>query len=316
MSIKPVRVQAHVHGKSLGKRIWQHRVIYLFILPAVVWFLIFNYYPMYGLLLAFKNYKYNLGILGSPWVGVKWFRKFLLDRSFWQIIRNTLSISVLKLVFGFPMPIILALMLDSLRNQKFKRVIQTISYMPHFISWVVVSAMLTKLLSPYGGLVNEVRKMLDPNAQSIFYMGQRSFFLPMVILSDIWKGVGWGSIIYLAALSGIDPTLYEAAAIDGARRGQMIRHITLPCLVPTAIILLIMNLGGILNVGYEQMLLLSTTPTQDIAEVIDTYVLRKGLSSGGQSYATAIGMTKSVISLLLVATVNQIAKTVSDVSLW
>ena len=218
MSIKPVRVQAHVHGKSLGKRIWQHRVIYLFILPAVVWFLIFNYYPMYGLLLAFKNYKYNLGILGSPWVGVKWFRKFLLDRSFWQIIRNTLSISVLKLVFGFPMPIILALMLDSLRNQKFKRVIQTISYMPHFISWVVVSAMLTKLLSPYGGLVNEVRKMLDPNAQSIFYMGQRSFFLPMVILSDIWKGVGWGSIIYLAALSGIDPTLYEAAAIDGAAR--------------------------------------------------------------------------------------------------
>lgn len=316
MRKKSERLQTIGCNASLGRRIWQHRVIYLFILPAIIWFLVFCYYPMFGLLLAFKNYKYNLGIIGSPWVGLKWFRKFLLDRSFWQIIRNTVKIGALKLIIGFPMPIILALLLDSLRNQKFKRIIQTISYMPHFISWVVVAAMLNKILSPYGGLLNDLRKMINPEAEAIYYMGQKSFFMPMLILSDIWKGVGWGSILYLAALSGIDPTLYEAAAIDGARRSQMIRHITLPCLVPTATILLIMNLGNILNVGYEQILQLSTTPTEDIAEVIDTYVIRKGLSGGGQSYATAIGMTKSVITLILVTVVNKLAKKTTGVSLW
>lgn len=316
MRKKSERLQTIGCNASLGRRIWQHRVIYLFILPAIIWFLVFCYYPMFGLLLAFKNYKYNLGIIGSPWVGLKWFKKFLLDRSFWQIIRNTVKIGALKLIIGFPMPIILALLLDSLRNQKFKRIIQTISYMPHFISWVVVAAMLNKILSPYGGLLNDLRKMINPEAEAIYYMGQKSFFMPMLILSDIWKGVGWGSILYLAALSGIDPTLYEAAAIDGARRSQMIRHITLPCLVPTATILLIMNLGNILNVGYEQILQLSTTPTEDIAEVIDTYVIRKGLSGGGQSYATAIGMTKSVITLILVTVVNKLAKKTTGVSLW
>ena len=316
MSIKPVRVQAHVHGKSLGKRIWQHRVIYLFILPAVVWFLIFNYYPMYGLLLAFKNYKYNLGILGSPWVGVKWFRKFLLDRSFWQIIRNTLSISVLKLVFGFPMPIILALMLDSLRNQKFKRVIQTISYMPHFISWVVVSAMLTKLLSPYGGLVNEVRKMLDPNAQSIFYMGQRSFFLPMVILSDIWKGVGWGSIIYLAALSGVDPTLYDAAAVDGAGRFHRVLHVTLPCILPTIIIMFILRVGQFMTVGYDKILLLYNSSIYETADVISTFVYRKGIVESNFSFSAAVGVFNSLVNFVLVVVVNKISAKVSETSLW
>ena len=316
MSIKPVRVQAHVHGKSLGKRIWQHRVIYLFILPAVVWFLIFNYYPMYGLLLAFKNYKYNLGILGSPWVGVKWFRKFLLDRSFWQIIRNTLSISVLKLVFGFPMPIILALMLDSLRNQKFKRVIQTISYMPHFISWVVVSAMLTKLLSPYGGLVNEVRKMLDPNAQSIFYMGQRSFFLPMVILSDIWKGVGWGSIIYLAALSAVNTELHEAAMIDGASRMQRIWYINLPTLMPTFTILLIMQTGSLMSVGYEKALLMQNDLNMTTSNIISTYVYERGLLGAQFSFSAAVGLFNNVINFLLLIIVNGIARKLGDTSLF
>ena len=310
MSIKPVRVQAHVHGKSLGKRIWQHRVIYLFILPAVVWFLIFNYYPMYGLLLAFKNYKYNLGILGSPWVGVKWFRKFLLDRSFWQIIRNTLSISVLKLVFGFPMPIIMALMLDSLRNQKFKRVIQTISYMPHFISWVVVSAMLTKLLSPYGGLVNEVRKMLDPNAQSIFYMGQRSYFLPMVILSDIWKGVGWGSINYLSALTGIDSQQYEAAVIDGAGRFRQALHITLPGIMPTFLVLFLLSIANFMSTGFQQYYVFQNSMVYSKIEVLDVYIYKMGLKLFDYSYSTAIGIIKSILSVLLLFVANFLARKV------
>lgn len=300
----------------LGTRVWKHRSIYLFILPAFIWFLVFCYYPMYGLLLAFKDYKYSKGILGSAWVGLKWFRKFMSDPSFWQVVVNTLKISVMKLIFTFPVPVILALMMNALKNRHFKRVIQTISYMPHFVSWVVVAAMMQKLFSPYGGLVNEIRQMIDPNAEAIFYLGKPKYFYWFVILSDIWKGCGWGTIIYLAALSGIDPSLYEAAVIDGARPMQMVRHITLPLIYPTICIMLIMNLGNILNVGYEQLLQIQTTPTSGLAEVIDTYVIRKGLTSGSHSYATAIGLMKSVITLVLVVSVNKLSDRVSGISLF
>lgn len=301
---------------SLGKRVWKHRSIYLFIVPAFIWFLVFCYYPIYGLMLAFKDYKYSKGILGSAWVGLKWFRKFMSDPSFWQVVMNTLKISVMKLAFTFPVPVILALMMNALKNQRFKRVIQTISYMPHFVSWVVVAAMMQKLFSPYGGLVNEVRQMIDPSNEAIFYLGKPKYFYWFVILSDIWKGCGWGTIIYLAALSGIDPSLYEAAVIDGARPMQMVRRITLPLIYPTICIMLIMNLGNILNVGYEQLLQIQTTPTSSLAEVIDTYVIRKGLTSGSHSYATAIGLMKSVITLALVVAVNKLSDRVSGVSLF
>lgn len=300
----------------LGTRIWKHRSIYLFILPAFVWFLVFCYYPMYGLLLAFKDYKYSKGILGSAWVGLKWFRKFMADPSFWQVVMNTLKISVMKLLFTFPVPVILALMMNSLKRPRFKRVIQTISYMPHFVSWVVVAAMMQKIFSPYGGMVNEIRQALDPGAKAVYYLGKPKYFYWFVILSDIWKGCGWGTIIYLAALSGIDPSLYEAAVIDGARPMQMVARITLPLMYPTICIMLIMNLGNILNVGYEQLLQIQTTPTEHLAEVIDTYVIRKGLTSGSHSYATAIGLTKSVITLFLVVTVNRISDRFSGISLF
>ena len=179
----------------LGTRIWKHRSIYLFILPAFVWFLVFCYYPMYGLLLAFKDYKYSKGILGSAWVGLKWFRKFMADPSFWQVVMNTLKISVMKLLFTFPVPVILALMMNSLKRPRFKRVIQTISYMPHFVSWVVVAAMMQKIFSPYGGMVNGIRQALDPGAKAVYYLGKPKYFYWFVILSDIWKGCGWGTII-------------------------------------------------------------------------------------------------------------------------
>ena len=312
----PVTYMPALKKVPLAKRIWKHRTIYLFILPAFVWFLIFCYYPMYGLLLAFKDYKFSKGILGSAWVGLKWFRRFSFDPAFWNVVRNTLKISVMKLVLTFPVPIILALMMNAVPNGAYKRVVQTVSYMPHFISWVVVAAMLQKLFSPYGGLVNSIRPALNPNAAAIHYLGEGKYFYWFVILSDIWKGCGWGTIIYLASLSGIDPALYEAATIDGARPMQMIVRITLPLLYPTIALMLIMNLGNILNVGYEQLLQIQTSQTQHLAEVIDTYVIRTGLTSGSHSYATAIGLMKSAITLVLVVAVNKISDKLTGISLF
>lgn len=312
----PVTYMPALKKVPLAKRIWKHRTIYLFILPAFVWFLIFCYYPMYGLLLAFKDYKFSKGILGSAWVGLKWFRRFSFDPAFWNVVRNTLKISVMKLVLTFPVPIILALMMNAVPNGAYKRVVQTVSYMPHFISWVVVAAMLQKLFSPYGGLVNSIRQAINPNAAAIHYLGEGKYFYWFVILSDIWKGCGWGTIIYLASLSGIDPALYEAATIDGARPMQMIVRITLPLLYPTIALMLIMNLGNILNVGYEQLLQIQTSQTQHLAEVIDTYVIRTGLTSGSHSYATAIGLMKSAITLVLVVAVNKISDKLTGISLF
>ena len=301
---------------SLLARIWKHKAIYFFIIPAFIWFLVFCYYPMYGLLIAFKNYRFSKGILGSKWVGFKWFARFASDPSFWTVVTNTLKISVMKLVLTFPVPVILALMLNAVNARRFKRVVQTVSYMPHFVSWVVVAAMLQKIFSPYGGIVNDIRMALDPSAENVFYLGQPKYFYWFVIVSEIWKGCGWGTIIYLAALSSIDPSLYEAASIDGARPMQVTLRITLPLLYPTICIMMIMNLGNLLNVGYEQLLQLQTAQTQHLAEVIDTYVIRTGLTSGSHSYATAIGLMKSVITLMLVVTVNKVSDKLSGVSLF
>ena len=205
---------------SLGSRIWKYKAFYLFLLPAAIWYAVFCYYPMYGVLIAFKNFKFNLGILGSPWVGARYFNNFLGDRYFWDIVRNTLFISMLKLFCGFPAPIILALFINEMRSLRYKKVVQTLSYLPHFVSWVVVIALLTKLLSPNNGAINELRQAINPAAAPVFYLGEPGWFYPIVVLSDIWKNVGWGSIIYLAALTAIDPQQYEAAELDGASRWQ------------------------------------------------------------------------------------------------
>ncbi|GIP46891.1 putative multiple-sugar transport system permease YteP [compost metagenome] len=296
------------------RKVWYFRHIYLFLLPAIIWFLVFAYYPMYGILIAFKDFKYNLGILGSPWAGFKYFEQFLHDSSFYEVLRNTLSISALKLVFGFPAPLILALMLNAVMHEKIKRVFQTISYLPHFVSWVVVVTLLQKILSPNVGLINDIRYQmgLDP----IFFMGKPELFYPLVLISDVWKGVGWGSIIYLAALTNIDPHLYEAAEIDGAGRWSKLFKITLPCLTPTIAILLIFSLSGILNAGFDQIWLMQTPATLGVSEILDTYVLKTGLQQGQLAYSTAIGLFKSAISLLLIVAVNHISRRVSEVSLW
>jgi putative aldouronate transport system permease protein len=295
-------------------KIWYFRHIYLFMLPALIWYVIFAYYPMYGILIAFKDFKYNLGILGSPWEGFRYFEQFLNNSSFYEVLRNTLSISALKLIFGFPAPLVLALMMNAVMREKFKRWFQTISYLPHFVSWVVVVTLLQKILSPNVGLVNDIRDHMG--LEPIFFMGMPSLFYPLVVISDIWKGVGWGAIIYLAALTNIDPHLYEAADIDGAGRWSKLFRITLPLLTPTVGILLIFSLSGILNAGFDQIWLMQTPATLSVSEILDTYVLKTGIQQGQFAYSTAIGLFKSVISLLLIVAVNNVSKRVSDVSLW
>ncbi len=301
---------------SLGERVWKYKAFYFFLLPAIIWYAIFCYYPMYGVLIAFKNFKFNLGILGSQWVGLRYFKNFLGDSYFWNIVKNTLLISVLKLVCGFPAPIILALFINEMRNLRYKKVVQTLSYLPHFVSWVVVVALLTKLLSPNNGAINELRHAINPDAKPIFFLGEPGWFYPIVVLSDIWKNVGWGSIIYLAALTGIDPEQYEAAELDGANRWQKMGHITLPGIYPTIGILMILSLSGILNAGFDQIYLIQKPSTLHLSEVLDTYVLKRGLQQGQFSYSTAVGIFRSVVSMVLIVSVNAMSRRFSDVSLW
>jgi putative aldouronate transport system permease protein len=283
-------------------------------LPCVVSLLVFNYYPMYGATLAFKDYRYNLGILGSPWVGLKHFRTFISSLEFWDVIRNTLVISGLKILLSFPAPIILALLLNELWFPRFKRAIQTMSYLPNFVSWVVVVSLMTVVFSPYGGIVNNIRNHL--NLESIFFLGEERFFYPLVVFSDIWKGAGWGSIIYLSALSGINPELYESAYLDGAGRLACTWYITLPGIKTTIGIMFIFAIGGILNAGFDQILLLQQPANMLISEILDTFTLKTGLNYGKFEYASAIGLFKSAFSFALVLITNWTAKRFFEVGIF
>lgn len=299
---------------SLQKNLQKYAAFYLFLLPAVIWYAVFCYYPMTGVVIAFKKFQYNLGLYFSPWVGLRYFQDFLSDPYFYKVLKNTVVISLTKLFINFPAPIILALMLNALRGNGFKRTIQTISYLPYFVSWVVVAALIHKLFSPTTGMFNDIRLQmgLDP----IYYLGEKNLFLPFIVLSDMWKGIGYGSIIYLAALTGIDPTLYEAAEIDGANGAQKLQHITLPGITPTIGIMFLLSVGGLFGSNMEQILLLQTPPTFDVSEVIDTYVLKRGLNMNQFDYATAMGLFRSVLSLALVIGANYTSKKVTEISLW
>lgn len=300
--------------KTIWFRIWQHRVFYLFLLPGIAWFFIFAYIPMYGLTVAFKDFNFSQGILGSPWVGLKYFEQFFNYYQSGEIIRNTFVISSLKLLIGFPMPIILALLLNEIKVVKFKRTVQTISYLPHFISWVVVVTLMQRLLTPYGGPVNELIAALG--FDKITFLGNINYFYQVIILSDIWKAVGWGAIIYLAAISGVDPQLYEAAKMDGASRLRQMWHVTLPSIKGVMVIMFILACGNIMTVGYEQLLLLNTPSTASIGTVLDVYTIKAGLEEGRFSYATAVGLFQGTIGLILIVTANQISRKVNDTSLW
>jgi putative aldouronate transport system permease protein len=301
-------------NQSLAARIWKHRLLYLFWLPCIISLLVFAYYPMYGATLAFKDYRYSLGILGSPWVGLKHFRSFISSIEFWEVIRNTVVISGLKLLLCFPAPIILALLLNELRFDKFKRVVQTLSYLPNFVSWIVVYSIMIAVFSPYGGVINNIRRVFGLN--SIFFLGEAKYFYQFVVLSDIWKGVGWGSIIYLSALSGINPELYESAYLDGAGRLKCTWYITLPGIKGTVGILFIYAVGGLLNAGFDQILLLQQPANILLSEILDTYTLKMGLNNGRFEYASAVGLFKSVFSFVLVLVTNYIAKKSLEVSIF
>lgn len=300
------------------KRLWveikKHRVLYLFMVPLVVWLLIFCYAPMAGIVLAFKNYRFDMGIFGSPWAGLKHFKAFMTSPEFWITIRNTLIISSLKIVFCFPAPIILALLLNEVRAPKYKSLIQTMSYLPNFVSWAVVVSLLTAIFTPYGGIFNDVRKAMG--LEAIFVMGEKNAFYPLVVLSDMWKGVGWGSIVYLSAITGVDQGLYEAATIDGANRWQCTWHITLPGISTTIGIMFIMAIGGILNAGYDQILLLQQPANNQISQILDTYILQTGIRYGKFEYATAIGLFKSVFSMVLVIVTNYLTQKYAEIGLW
>lgn len=300
--------------KTLWQKIWQHKILYLFVLPLIIWLLIFQYQPMYGATLAFKDYKYNLGIWGSPWVGLKHFEKFISSPEFWIVIKNTLIISGQKLLFCFPAPIILSLLLNEVRSVKFKRAIQTMSYLPNFVSWVVVVQLLTVIFSPYGGIFNNIRNAMG--LESIFVMGAKDAFYPITIFSDIWKNVGWSSIIYLSALASVNQELYEAAEIDGAGRLRATWHITLPGIKETIGIMFLFAVSGVLNAGFDQILLLQQPANVAISEILDTYVLSTGLNYGRFEYATAIGLFKSVFSITLMLIANTVSKKTLEVSLW
>lgn len=287
------------------KKYKQYRVLLIMMIPAIIYYIIFHYLPMIGVLLAFKDFKITQGILGSPWAGLQHFEKIIHDSYFYTVLKNTIVISLYKLVFGFPVPIVFALLLSEISNLKFKKVVQTVSYLPHFISWVVLAGIFFTIFS-LDGPINAIVKLFggDP----MLYLADDRYFRTILVVTSIFQGFGWGSIIYFAAISGIDPQLYEAAVIDGAGRFKRMIYISIPMLVPIIAIMLILSMSGILDAGFDQIFNMYNAKVYNVSDIIDTYVYRKGLIELNYSYATAVGLFKSVVALLLIIAVNRIVK--------
>lgn len=300
-------------AQAARSRIRRCKVLYLMLLLPMAYYILFHYMPMYGVTIAFKKFNARAGILGSPWVGLKHFEKFMSDAYFWQVLRNTLALNLLDLVFGFPAPIMLALLLNELRSTRLKRTIQTISYLPHFLSTMVICGMLTNFLSR-DGLINDIAAMFGGTRR--VYLSSISAFRTIFVASGIWQGVGWGAIIYLAALSGVNVELYEVAVLDGANRWQQMRYVTLPSIAGTISIMLILRCGGLLSSNTDKVLLLYNSHNMSVADVIGTYVYRRGLLENSPSYSTAVGLFNSLIGIVLLTTVNALSNRISETGLW
>lgn len=301
-------------SKRLIKDFRRNKYIYLMLIPVVVYYVVFQYGPMYGLQIAFKDYSTDLGFLKSPWVGFKYFKEFFTSFFFWRLLRNTVLLSLYSLLFSFPAGIILALLINEVRNRIFKRSVQTITYMPHFISLVVIIGILYDFTAR-DGLINNLLTSLfgiDP----IPFMREPRWFRTLFISSDIWQNVGWNSIIFLAAISNVDQELYESAKIDGAGRWRQTLHITIPGIMPTVIILLILNIGSFMTVGDEKILLMYNPSTYETADVIGTYVYRKGILESNFSYSAAVGLFKSIIAFILLVGSNAVARRFGETRLW
>ncbi|MFX0561185.1 ABC transporter permease [Tepidibacillus infernus] len=308
-------IDSPIQGKKTYKlkKVLNNYQLYLFILPALIYFIGFHYMPMYGVLIGFKDFVATKGIVGSPWVGFKHFERFFDSYQFWSLIKNTLGLSVTQLIVGFPLPIFLALMLNQIRSEKYKRFVQTVVYAPHFISVVVLAGMIYVFFSS-NGLINNIVIMFggDP----ISFMAKPEWFKPLYIASGVWQETGWAAIIYLAALAGVSPELHEAAVMDGANKWQRILHVDIPAIMPTAVILLILSVGNIMNIGFEKAYLLQTPMNQPAAEIIPTYVYKMGLQQAQYSFAAAVGLFNAVINLILLVAVNKFAKKLSGQGLW
>lgn len=305
ISDKTIVQKAGKKKKYLDK-IHRSKELYLLALPGILFFIVFKYVPMWGLVMAFQDYSPYLGILHSPWVGLQHFRTFFSDEAFFSLLRNTLSISMLNLIFFFPVPILLSLMLNEMRNEKFKKLTQTVIYFPHFLSWVIIYGLSYILLNQTNGAINLLIAKLgvDP----IPFMMSSKLFYPLLVLQNIWKDAGWGTIIFLAALSGIDPGLYEAARIDGAGRLKQIWYVTLPGISSVIVTLLILRLGQVMDAGFEQVYLMANSAVSDIADIFDTYVYRNGVLNGAFSYASTVGLFKSLIATVMVVLANKLSK--------
>nr|WP_213525872.1 ABC transporter permease subunit [Paenibacillus sp. J31TS4] len=294
--------------------IWQNYELYLFLLPTLVYFLVFHYMPMYGVQIAFKRFIAVKGINGSPWVGFEHFERFFESFQFLIVLKNTLAISLYELLVAFPAPIVLALLLNQLTSERFKKLAQTVTYAPHFISVVVVVGMLYLFLSPKIGLVN--RLLVSLGFEPVYFMASSAWFSTIFVFSGIWQNIGWSTIIYLAALAGVNPDLHEAAVMDGATKRQRIQHIDFPSILPTIMILLILNIGHLMSVGFEKVYLMQNQLNIDASEVIQTYVYKAGLLEGQLSYSAAIGLFNSVINFTLLLAFNQLARKSKQASLW
>lgn len=308
------------HGKLISflnsfKGYRKHGALVVMFLPVFIYFFVFKYVPMYGLTIAFKDYKISLGILGSAWNGFENFAKMFSTHTFVRSVRNTLIISVLKLGFQFPMPIILALMLNEVRHLRYKKAIQTVSYLPHFLSWVVIGGLFHQMLSPSSGFINYIIVNWF-GGEAVYFLADNRWFRTTVVVSNIWQSIGWSSILYLAALAGISPSLYEAAVCDGANRFQKMWYITLPCILPTIVVLFILRVGYIMDGGFDQIFNLYNTAVYETGDVIDTYVYRYGLGKMKYASGTASGLFKNLIGFMLVIFTNYLGKRVSGSGIW
>ncbi|MCM8711213.1 ABC transporter permease subunit [Clostridium sp. SYSU_GA19001] len=305
--LKPSKIT--VIGKM--KRSWQ---LYLLILPTFVYFIVFKYIPMYGILMAFKDFMPSKGIIGSPWVGFKHFNRFFNSFQFVTLIKNTVSLSVIQMVVTFPIPIIIALMLNQLTREKVKKFIQTVIYAPYFISTVVLVGMMQIFLSPSSGFINKIIQALG--GEAVYFFSSPEWFQPLYVLSSIWQGTGWATVIYMAALAGVDPQLHEAAIVDGASKLRRIFTVDVPAIMPVIIIQLVLSIGNVMNVGFEKAFLMQTSLNLDTSEIIPTYIYKIGLQQSQYSFSTAVGLFNAVINLVLLISVNQIVKKFSETSLW
>ena len=304
--------------ESLGIRLWKNMkknwILYVMIAPVAVYYIVFAYTPMYGILLAFKNYKVKLGILGSPWVGLDHFQRFFSAYNFRQLIGNTVGISVYSLIIGFPIPIVFALMLNYLTHHKLKKIVQMVSYAPYFISTVVICGMITIFMAPDTGILNVLRGYLG--MESVNFLSKPEWFKSIYVWTGVWQGMGWSSIIYISALAGVDYEMHEAAIVDGATKIQRMLHVDLPSIKPTILMLLILQMGSLMNVGFEKVYLLQNTLNKSAASVISTYVYEVGLINSDYGYSTAVGLFNSLINLGLVVAANQLSKRFAGESLF